>query len=123
MSQHLPTEQQSRMNGFHRRARAIHAFQLAGAIEDENAVRHRIERRFPFGLSARDHLEQLGLCDADGQTFCERLDQRQLIFRPERLRSVWWIAENAAKLTLHDQRVVDCRADFESLCLRHEHNR
>ena len=79
----LATEQQARMNRFHRRAGSVDTFQFAGAIEDKDAVRHRVEGRFPFGLSTRHHLEQLSLRDADGQSFCQRFDKRDFIFSPE----------------------------------------
>src|SRR5215213_2558280 len=114
----LATEQQPRVNSFHRSARTIHAFQFAGTVEDEDAVRHRVESCFPLGLSARHHLKQLSLRDADGQSFRERLHQTQLIFRPETFSIRLMDGKNATKLSLHDQWVVDRRADLEFLRLR-----
>src|ERR1700752_1433034 len=111
----LPAEQQPRMNGFHCSTRAIHAFELAGAIEDENAVRHRVKRRFPLSLPARDHLEQLRLTDTDRKSLGERLNQHHFVFGPAAHTVRLVNTQHTATLSFDDQRVVDLRANVEPL--------
>src|SRR6185369_5156638 len=103
------------MKSFHRSARAIHTVQFAVAIEDENAVGHRIERRFPFGLSARHHLEQFGLRDADGDSFGQRFYECNFILSPHAYAISLVNAKRTAKFSLDKNRIVDLRAHTEVL--------
>src|SRR5918993_1093622 len=95
-------------------AASIAAPEPAVVREDEDAVRHRVERDLPRALGARDQLEQLGLRHPGGELRGDRLDERDLVALPAADAVGLVDDERAAEAPLHDERAEEHRARLDA---------
>src|SRR5581483_2561596 len=98
----LFTQQRFRRRLIHGRAGAIDAHQSAVFIENEDAVRHHIECRFPFLLGARNHFEKLSLRDTSCELRRDGFDQKHLVLTPPTSTLSLMNRNNAAKFAVYD---------------------